>query len=258
MKRQAAKGKGKGKGKRRKVPEEVEEKPNKKPKVKEEIKPEESAQRPKVEEEIKPEESAQSPETDLPLVFPLLAPAAEEEVAAATEELAPAAEEEVAAAAAEEEVAAPAAEEEVAAAAAEEEVAAAAEEAAIGSAQKRKPREVAERKVGFTRYGAEELKELLPPVPLLYIKYHVADRKVWVDFTSLKDSGIQRTKTASWPHRYSGVREKALAVSKVLDFVDAMWKKHFNGSDDEWRKPSFERIQCQTQKLVDRLAASPQ
>ena len=112
--------------------------------------------------------------------------------------------------------------------------------------------ETQERTAG-PRHAADELKCLLPPVAGLYVKWHVIDRKVWVDFTSLKDSGLQRTKTASWP-RYCGLDPKVKAVSKVLDFVSMMWTEHFKGSPTVWSKPSPETIREAVDGIVTRLA----
>ena len=114
--------------------------------------------------------------------------------------------------------------------------------------------ETQERTAG-PRHAADELKCkcLLPPVAGLYVKWHAIDRKVWVDFMSLKDSGLQRTKTASWP-RYCGLDPKVKAVSKVLDFVSMLWTEHFKGSPTVWSKPSPKTIREAVDGVVTRLA----
>ena len=59
---------------------------------------------------------------------------------------------------------------------------------------------------------------------------------------------MQRTKTSSWPSRYSSIEEKTKAVSKVMDFVQKMWSAHFKGSADVWTKPPDEKIKDQAER----------
>lgn len=115
--------------------------------------------------------------------------------------------------------------------------------------------ERAQPKVGYSKTPAPaELKQLLPDIGGLYLKWSTRDRRVTCEFLNLKGSGFQRTKTSSWP-AYCGVLPKEQSMFTILKFIELTKKSHFPDSDSTWQMPSRERIlECVTQ-LTERLAA---